>query len=203
MFQVFEMLSNGMCLYPLPWLPVIWRFQKPYGCLATLGEFSKWVFGRLWICGWRVNSVQYHNDDVIMTPMAPQITRLAVVYSIVYSGVDKKKHQSSASLAFVRGIHRDRWIPRSKGQLRGKCFHLMTSSCIEQFVLEIRWRLRISDAEPSSNFEYKVCHKIRMLFPSAKIGYHENSFVELTKCNETPSFSAAIVLVDHCRNLPA
>ena len=27
------------------------------------------------------------------------------------------------------GIHRDRWIPRTKGQLRGKCFHLMTSSC--------------------------------------------------------------------------
>ena len=26
------------------------------------------------------------------------------------------------------GIHRDRWIPRTKGQLR-KCFHLMTSSC--------------------------------------------------------------------------
>ena len=41
-----------------------------------------------------------------------------------------KKHQSSASLAFVWGIHRDRWIPRTKGQLRGKCFHLMTSSCI-------------------------------------------------------------------------
>ena len=26
------------------------------------------------------------------------------------------------------GIHRDRWIPRTKGQFRGKCFHLMTSS---------------------------------------------------------------------------
>ena len=39
-----------------------------------------------------------------------------------------KKHQSSASLAFVWGIHRDRWIPRTKGQLRGKWFHLMTSS---------------------------------------------------------------------------
>ena len=24
---------------------------------------------------------------------------------------------------------RDRWIPRTNGQLRGKCFHLMTSSC--------------------------------------------------------------------------
>ena len=53
-----------------------------------------------------------------------------VVYSTVYSDADQRKHQSSASLAFVWGIHRDRWIPRTKGQLRGKCFHLMTSSWI-------------------------------------------------------------------------
>ena len=63
-----------------------------------------------------------------MTTMASQITSLMVVYSTVYSDADRRKHQSSASLAFVWGIHRDRWIPRTKGQLRGKCFHLMTSS---------------------------------------------------------------------------
>ena len=33
---------------------------------------------------------------------------------------------------FVWGIHRDRWIPRTKGKLRGKCFHLMTSSWSSQ-----------------------------------------------------------------------
>ena len=70
----------------------------------------------------------WHYIDVIMTTIASQITSLMVVYSIVYSCADQRKHQSSASLAFVRGIHRDRWIPRTKGQLRGKCFHLMTSS---------------------------------------------------------------------------
>ena len=58
----------------------------------------------------------YHYIDVIMTKMASQITSLAVVYLIVYSGADQRKHQNSASLAFVRGIHRDRWIPRTKGQ---------------------------------------------------------------------------------------
>ena len=41
-----------------------------------------------------------------MTTMSSQITSLMVVYSIVYSGADQRKHQSSASLAFVRGIHR-------------------------------------------------------------------------------------------------
>ena len=63
-----------------------------------------------------------------MTTMSSQITNLTVVYSTVYSDADQRKHQSSASLAFVCGIHRDRWIPHTKGQLRGKCFRLMTSS---------------------------------------------------------------------------
>ena len=47
-----------------------------------------------------------HYNDVIMGTTASQITSLTVVYSTVYSGADQRKHQSSASLAFVRGIHR-------------------------------------------------------------------------------------------------
>ena len=41
-----------------------------------------------------------------MEAIASQITSLTIVYSIVYSDADQRKHQSSASLAFVRGIHR-------------------------------------------------------------------------------------------------
>ena len=44
--------------------------------------------------------------DVIVSPMASQITSLTIVYSTVYSDADQRKHQSSASLALVRGIHR-------------------------------------------------------------------------------------------------
>ena len=47
-----------------------------------------------------------HYNDVIMSTMASQITSLRIIYSTVYSGADQRKHQSSASLAFVRGIHR-------------------------------------------------------------------------------------------------
>ena len=47
-----------------------------------------------------------HCNDVIMGAMASQITSLTSVYSTVYSGADQRKHQSSASLAFVRGIYR-------------------------------------------------------------------------------------------------
>ena len=56
-----------------------------------------------------VYGVDYnHYIDVIMTTMASQITSLTVVYSTIYSDADQRKHQSSASLAFVWGIHRDR-----------------------------------------------------------------------------------------------
>ena len=47
-----------------------------------------------------------HYDDVIMSAIASQITSLTIVYSTVYPGADQSKHQSSASLAFVWGIHR-------------------------------------------------------------------------------------------------
>ena len=41
-----------------------------------------------------------------MGTIASQIISLAIDYSVVYSDADQRKHQSSASLAFVRGIHR-------------------------------------------------------------------------------------------------
>ena len=44
-------------------------------------------------------------NDFIMGVMASQITSFTIVYSTVYSGADQRKHQSSASLAFVLGIH--------------------------------------------------------------------------------------------------
>ena len=56
---------------------------------------------------WLRNPVRVvHYNDVIMGAMASQITSLTIVYSTVYSGTDQRKHQSSASLAFVWGIHR-------------------------------------------------------------------------------------------------
>ena len=47
-----------------------------------------------------------HYCDVIMGAITSQITSLTIVYSTVYSDANQRKHQSSASLAFVRGIHR-------------------------------------------------------------------------------------------------
>ena len=68
------------------------------------------------------NSFRSHYTDVIMGEVASQITSLAIVYSTVYSSADQRKHQSSASLAFVRGIHR--WPVNSprKGPVTRKMF---------------------------------------------------------------------------------
>ena len=41
-----------------------------------------------------------------MSPMASQITSLTILYSTIYSDTDQRKHQSSVTLAFMRGINR-------------------------------------------------------------------------------------------------
>ena len=56
-------------------------------------------------CPW-CERISGHYCDVKMGAMASQITSLTIVYSIVYSDADQRKHQSSASLAFVWRIHR-------------------------------------------------------------------------------------------------
>ena len=71
------------------------------------------------------HSANYYND-VIMGATASQITSLVIIYSTVYSDADERKHQSSASLAWEFTV--DRWIPCRNNRLRGKSFHLMTSS---------------------------------------------------------------------------
>ena len=57
-----------------------------------------------------------------MAAMASQITSLTIVYSTVYSDANQSKHQSSASLAFVRGIHRGPVNSPHKGPVTGKMF---------------------------------------------------------------------------------
>ena len=47
-----------------------------------------------------------HYSDATMGTIASQITSLTIVYSALYSDADQREHQSSASLAFVQGIHR-------------------------------------------------------------------------------------------------
>ena len=75
-----------------------------------------------------------HYSDIIMGTMVSQITSIWIVYSTVCSGADQRKDQSSASLAFVRGIHR--W---QRGSNAKKNFHLMTSWCITDYAKHRQW----------------------------------------------------------------
>ena len=95
----------------------VWRyFDFKLNSTTNLIPCVKWLTSQHWVRFWpgaystisisdKYTTVRYDNA-VIMGTMASQITSLMIVYSIVYSGADKRKHQSSASLAFVRGIHR-------------------------------------------------------------------------------------------------
>ena len=76
---------------------------------------------------WRVrpstlNPAHTNYSFVIMGTMVCQITSSTIVYSAVYSGADQRKHQSSASLAFVRGINRWSVISQHKGPVTRKMF---------------------------------------------------------------------------------
>ena len=74
-----------------------------------------------------------------MGAMASRITSLTTVYSKVYSGAEERKYQSSASLAFVRGLHRGPVNSPYKGPVTRKIFHLMTSSCSPMDVTKTLW----------------------------------------------------------------
>ena len=63
-----------------------------------------------------------HYQDIIMNSLSSQITSLTIVYSTVYSRGDQRKHQSSASLAFVWGIHRGPVNSPHKGPVTRKMF---------------------------------------------------------------------------------
>ena len=48
-----------------------------------------------------IRKLHFHYDDIIMGAIASKITGIAIVYYAFYLGADQRKHQSSASLAFV------------------------------------------------------------------------------------------------------
>ena len=73
-----------------------------------------------------------------MGAIASQITSLIIVYSTVYSDADQRKHQSSASLAFVWGIHRGPVNSPHKWPVTRKMLPfddvIMRPSCVKDYV---------------------------------------------------------------------
>ena len=114
-----SIVKSSKCTYP--------SRQWCYSSGLTYKPFDRLMLVRETWCGRRfmddifkistLNTVLYsilvfpecpthHYSYVIMDIMACQITSLIIVYSTAYSGADQGKHQSSASLALLRGTHR-------------------------------------------------------------------------------------------------
>ena len=118
------------------------------------------------------NMCHFHYSDIITGAMMSQITCVA----IVYSDTDKKKHPSYVSLAFVKGIHRSPVnSPHTEGQYRGKCFHLMTSSCWRQFFAnqKLFWTNHLKIFDKSCPFHKENKTELLMhIFPHARNVLH-------------------------------
>ena len=79
---------------------------------------------------------------VIMRAIASQITDVSIVFSTVCSGGDQWKHKAPRHWPVWGESTVDRWIPLTKLQWYGKCFHLMVSSCeliTETSFSDVRW----------------------------------------------------------------
>ena len=136
LYQIARMILGSMLS--------LCRHRRKYDPLATISKCDSSVVrirvttihGLMWckqisIVSNAVDGDQqkHHYNDVIMVAISSQITSLAIVYSTVYSDADQRKHQSSALLTFVRGIHRGLMnSPHKWPVTRKKCFHSMTSS---------------------------------------------------------------------------
>ena len=78
-----------------------------------------------------------------MSAIASQLTSLTIVYSIVYSDAVQRNHQSSASLAFVWGIHRGSVNSPHKGPVTRKMFPfddvIMAAVLLVNHTCEFMW----------------------------------------------------------------
>ena len=112
-----EIFCLSMCartkpIHPIPWVPLFCQnHRNTIYLLDAIFIVNRCHHSLLP----RHRSVM-HYSDVIMGALASEITSLTIVYSTVYWGADQRKHQSSASLAFVREFTGHRWIPRTKAQ---------------------------------------------------------------------------------------
>ena len=109
---------------------------------------------------WGVLDSPSHYDDVIMGAIASLITSLTIVYSTVYSDADQRKHQSSASLAFVWGIHRGPVNSPHKWPVTRKMFPFDDVIMIPIRCTDMRKHTSTKNSEP---WTYRLLHSPGML----------------------------------------
>ena len=95
-------MHHGTCVTHVPWcMPgsltsgFLWNRRRG----EMFPAFPAHAHLQFYVSGKRPMGLRLRLGDVIMS--ASQITSLTIIYSTVYSDTDQRKHQSSASLAFV------------------------------------------------------------------------------------------------------
>ena len=81
--------------------------------LANNGPRTNTITMTSWWPQWRLKS-----------PASRMFTQPFIQMQIIKESIKAPRHWP-----LCEEFTGDRWIPRTKGQFRGKCFHLMTSSC--------------------------------------------------------------------------
>ena len=101
-----------------------WKIYKNWNVYSKKHTWILFYFrsGINWLNTFRHEQKHFYYGDVIMSAMASLITGVSIVCSDVCSGADQRRHQSSASLAFVRGIHRWPVDSPHKGPVMRKMF---------------------------------------------------------------------------------
>ena len=123
-----HMHCERMCWQLLNWKSTPWSHPDH---LCNVCKVNTSLIRSLMKCP---NRTLIHYTDVIMSMMTSQITSLMIVYSTVYSAVHQRKHQSSASLAFLRGIHwwpvnSPHWGPSNTENVSIRWLHHADSDC--------------------------------------------------------------------------
>ena len=139
-------------------------WQVPGGPHLGPMNFASWVglelFGGFSI--WKAS----HYCDVIMTTMVSRFTSLTVVYSIVYWDAYQRKHQSSALLAFVWGIHQ--WLVNSphKGPVTRKMIPFD-----DVIMLTVMMPIRLSKCRVIRPFQHTMARLRDFMWFGRKISY--------------------------------
>ena len=149
-----------------------------------------------------------------MTEGASQITSLTIVYSAVYSGRNQRKHQSSASLAFVRGIHRRPVNSPRKGPVMRKMFPFDDVIMIREIDCNIVSTLSASNSSPVNDINTccnRFCSRLMVIYflkdwIKMKIAFHfQHKPLDHNRCpaRNWPSFRINSEIVWACLQLLA
>ena len=141
-----------------------------------------------------------------MGAMASQITDVSFVFSIVCSNADQRKHQSSASLALVRGIHRWQVNSPHKGTVTRKMFpfdgvimntHLMNQHVAEIFVWKVAWAIIYFPSTLETGWPCAVLAQTALVIVKWTLNHSIHKSTETIKNDLVVRYIAYIILAFH------